>query len=145
MKTVILSFVGLLLAVASVNTASAQATKLKSLTATDMGNSLQICYDVAGLGNVSQTKLTITYSAVVTTECTNPAGNVAPGQTKTLNNQSVNIMVSVNNGRAVGCETIGGFTPGSCPNSQWTSAVKDVSFSNVSISIGGKTFRTSVQ
>ena len=145
MKTVILSFLGLAFAALTANTASAQATKLKSLSATDMGNSLQICYDVAGLGNVSSTSLTITYSAVVTTECTNPAGNVAPGQTKTLANQSVTRQVAVSNGRAVGCETIGGFTPGACPNNQWTGSVKDVSFSNVSISIGGKTFRTSVQ
>ena len=104
-------------------------------------NRLRVCFDIAGLGNVSQTNLTVNYTVTVTTTCTNPAGQIAPGQTKT-STSSQPFVVSVNNGRANDCVTTNAPIPGSCPNGKWTGTVSDASYSNVSISIGGKTFRT---
>jgi hypothetical protein len=134
---IILSSVIALVALFSANTAQSQV--LKSLTTTDQGNTLEVCFDVAGLGNVTQTKLVVNFTSVSTTECTNKGGNVAPGQTKTVSG-SQEFMVAVRNGRAVDCVVTTEPTPGKCPGGFSGGTVTDVTFSNASISIGGKTF-----
>jgi hypothetical protein len=90
-------------------------------------------YDLAGVGNADATaNLSTTYSGTVL--CTNPAGNVAPGQTKypTLNVSSGRL--SPKNGRL----TIPSLASTSdtatieaalmentkCPNRQWTKSVQ---------------------
>lgn len=142
MKARMLTFLIALVALLSFGYANAQNPHLMSpLTSTDNGITLTVCYDIAGIGNVSQTKLTITYDAEVISECTNPGGNVAPGQTKRIRKVAEDFIVEVKNGRARGCSTTQNvFEPGRCPNGQWTGAVTDVIFSNISITIAGKTF-----
>jgi hypothetical protein len=129
------------IALFSVNAASAQNPMLKSpLTFTDLGTTVQVCFDIAGLGNVSQTKLSLTFTAVVTTECTNQGGNVAPGLTRTVQTTQ-DFLVAVSNGRATGCVVSTEPAAGKCPNGNFTADVTDAQFSNVSVTIGKKTFK----
>jgi hypothetical protein len=130
----------------SVATASAQnAHEMAPTTATDLGTTLKVCYDIAGLGNVSTTQLTVNYTATITTECTNNGGNVAPGQTK-VQKGSQTFTVAVNNGRATGCVTTeNNFTPGKCPNGNWTGTITDVTFTSASVTVAKKTFTATLQ
>jgi hypothetical protein len=134
---ILLSSIIAVVALCSVNTAQSQ--NLKSLTSTDQGNTLEVCFDIAGLGNVSQTKLVLNFTSTATTECTNKGGNVAPGQTKTTAG-SQEFLVTVRNGRAVDCVVTTEPTAGKCPGGFFGGTVTGVTFSDVSISIGGKTF-----
>ena len=133
----IFSSVIAMLALFTVSTVHAQV--LKSLTVTDLGNTLKVCYDIAGLGNVSSTDITLTYTATVTTECVNQGGNVAPGQTKTTTT-SETFTAPVRNGRTVGCYTTTEPQPGTCPPGFAGGRVTDVTFTNVTLTVQGKTF-----
>jgi hypothetical protein len=141
MKRFLQAFAIAAITLLSVNKVSAQNAHLMApLTATDNGLTATICYDIAGLGNVSETQLTLSYSAVVTTECTNYGGNVAPGQTK-VNKVTETFKVPVSNGRATGCvDTKSVFPAGKCPNGNWTGSVTDVTFSNITVTVAKKTF-----
>ena len=134
---ILISSVLALVALFSVSTA--QARNLKSLTVTDQGNTLKVCYDVAGLGNVSETDITISYKATVTTECVNNGGNVAPGQTKTFTG-SETFTAPVRNGRTRGCFTTTEPQPGSCPPGFAGGRVSGVTFENVTLTVQGKQF-----
>lgn len=140
MKKVFQSIAIIAIALFTVANASAQNPQLKApLTVTDNGKTLTVCFDIAGLGNVSQTQLTVNFTSTITTICTNNGGNVAPGLVKTAKG-SQTFMVPVSNGRTTGCVTTTEPTPGRCPGGQ-TASVSDVSFSNVSVTVAGKTFR----
>jgi hypothetical protein len=140
MKKVFKFFSIIAITLLTVSKASAQNPHLLSpLNVTDNGTTLTVCYDMAGLGNVTQTALTVNFTQTITTICTNNGGNVAPGLVKTVKG-SQTFMVAVTNGRATGCVTTTEPAPGKCPNGQ-TASVSDVSFSNVSVSIEGKTFK----
>lgn len=147
MKTRISAFVLLLIALLSYGTTSAQSVNVKSLTATDLGTQLRVVFDVAGLGNVSSTPATVTFDAVLKTQCVNPSGkNSPPGQDQELNNFSQTEDVMVRNGRARGTILVPkeGFTvtaaEAGCPNSMFTPIVTDAIFSNIVFTIGGESF-----
>lgn len=150
MKARIFSLLFALLAVFAFNDAFAQGKPDKNignphlqgpLYATHTGLFLEVCFDVAGLGNVSETDLVIKYDAFVETECENPAGNVAPGQSQQFKGETEDFKVKVSNGRASDCKTTTQtFSAGKGPNPKWDCKVVKVTYSNISISIGGKTF-----
>ncbi|GAB3235468.1 hypothetical protein GCM10027346_25230 [Hymenobacter seoulensis] len=142
MKTKFITLLILLLAIFNINTVQAQSIKEKEpLIAYDLGKLVKVCYDVAGLGNLTSVDVTLTYDAYVYTQCTNPGDNIAPGQSKSYPSNSETITVPVRNGRIHGCVTSTKVFPaGDCPNSKWTGSVSDVTFTNVKLTVLGKSF-----
>ena len=129
--------------VASVATIASAAVRFhQGPTCRDIGTQLQCSGNVSGLG---QEQLTVDVSATGTgtVECTNPAGNVAPGQTFTTNVSGTGTFDVDKNGRAnFTVTTIAPTAPaGSCPNPKWTAAVTDVTFGTVTLTgtQGGQT------
>jgi|SRR5215217_4449507 len=103
-------------------------------TCTDNGLTLTCTGNVSGLGQ-EQLTVDITSTATATVECTNPAGNVAPGQTFTTNVGGTGTFDVDKNGRATfSVTTEEPIAPAdSCPNPQWSAAVTDVTFGDVTI------------
>lgn len=110
-------------------------------TISDNGTTLSFCAKLAGLGNNKMVTVVLTTTATVTTQCTNPGGNVAPGQTKTVTLTKSGEFSSDKNGNVVFCLTTDTPTPGSCPNGKWTGMVTDVSFSGSAVLVNGKRVR----
>jgi hypothetical protein len=120
------------LAVAAV--ASAAVNFRSGPTCRDLGTTLNCTGNVSGLG---QEPLTVTISspATATVTCTNPAGNLAPGQTFTFTASGTQTVQVDKNGRATFNLTTATPTApaNSCPNPMWTAAVTDVSFGTVTL------------
>src|SRR5688500_17159489 len=114
MKHTNLSSIITFIALFIVSTATAQNPRLKSpLRPTDNGQTLIICYDISGLGNVSQVTMTLTYDATVFGECFNPGNREesVPAHNRVVSDVGQDFAVPVHNGRAVGCfETTDTFT-----------------------------------
>jgi hypothetical protein len=106
-------------------------------TCTDTGTTVTCDGKVAGLGG---TTFTILVSAQGTAEvtCTNPAGNVAPGQSFdfTASGQSGPFPTPRNGQSPYTVSTNApSAPPGSCPNPQWTATVTDVEFTTATITL----------
>ena len=106
-------------------------------TYTDIGTQVQCTGKVAGLG---ETTFTINVSAPGTAivECTNPGGNVAPGQTFTTTvTGTTGPVPTPRNGQYQFDVTTTAPTapPGSCPNPMWTATVTDVQFTTATITL----------
>jgi hypothetical protein len=110
---------------------------VQTQTCTDVGTQVQCSGKVAGLGGTTF-EITIVAAGEATVECTNPGGNVAPGQTfdftaagssgpqPTPRNGSVRYTLT----------TVAPSAPaGSCPNPQWTPSVVDVEFTTATITL----------
>ena len=139
MKKIILSCAIALIALFSVSTARAQNIHfIGSPTITDLGTQLQFCGKLAGLGNSQLVTITLSTTATTITTCTNPGGNVAPGQTKTGTVSTSGTFQSSKNGSVTFCLTTDAPTPGKCPNGNWTGQVTDVTFNNSTISVNGQ-------
>ncbi|HEX5877075.1 MAG TPA: hypothetical protein VF468_01910 [Actinomycetota bacterium] len=106
-------------------------------TCTDIGTQVECSGKVAGLGGTTFTIL-VSAPGTATVECTNPAGNVAPGQTfdTTATGQS-GPFPTPRNGQARFTVTTEApaAPPGSCPNPQWTAEVVDVEFGDATITL----------
>lgn len=101
-------------------------------TCRDIGTQVQCTGKVAGLGGTTFT-ITVTATGIASVQCTNPAGNVAPGQSfETDLSGSSGPFATPRNGQSR--FTVSSNAPsapaGSCPNSQWTAAVTDVEFTS---------------
>jgi hypothetical protein len=118
-------------ALAFPGTAAAQSGHfVGTQTCTDIGTQVQCNGKVAGLGGTTFT-ITVQAAGTATVECSNPAGNVAPGQAfgftaagssgpfATPRNGSAKYTVTTNAPSA---------PAGSCPNPKWTATVTDVTF-----------------
>ena len=137
MKTT-LQTLAILVMSAFITTASAQNIHFVSgPTITDQGNTVQLCAKLAGLGNNKLIVVSLYTTRTITTTCTNPAGHIAPGQTRTETSVVSAQYVSDNNGQVTFCVNSNTPTPGSCPNGQWTGAVTDVSFTNTWVAVNG--------
>src|SRR5215212_9846140 len=103
-------------------------------TCTDNGLTLTCTGNVSGLGS-TDLDVTLTSTATATVECTNPAGNVAPGQTFTTDVSASGTFTPGPNGRAdITLTTTAPTAPaGSCPNPGWSAAVTDVTFGDVTL------------
>jgi hypothetical protein len=146
MKAKILSFAIAFITLLSSNNAIAQNVVVKmDPYAVDLGKDLKLCIDFAGLGNISSVGITVSYTADVYTLCYNKGqdkkdGGPVPGLTKNIGG-SETISFPVHNGRAKGCKPLGlTFTAGSCPSGNMRGEVSDVVFTNISITVNGKTF-----
>jgi hypothetical protein len=101
-------------------------------TCRDIGTQVQCTGKVAGLGGTTFT-ITVQAQGTAVVTCTNPAGNVAPGQnfTATVTGTS-GPFATPRNGQAGFRVTSNAPTapPGSCPNPMWTATVTDVIFTS---------------
>jgi hypothetical protein len=104
------------------------------VTCTDIGTQLQCSGKVAGLGSTTF-RIEVTASGQASVVCTNPGGNVAPGQ-------SFDFTAAGNTGelatprsgqfRFTNLQTTAPTAPANaCPNPQWTGTVSDVAFSGM--------------
>ena len=105
---------------------------------TDNGNTLTFCAKLVGLGNNQMVTVVLNTVATITTQCSNPAGNIAPGQTKTATLSKSGNFMSDKNGTVTFCLTTEVPSPGKCPNGQWTGTVTEVSFANSYVAVNGK-------
>jgi hypothetical protein len=101
-------------------------------TCTDIGTQVQCSGKVAGLGGTTFT-ITVSAEGTASVTCTNPAGNVAPGQSfSTGVTGSSGPFTTPRNGQAK--YTVMSNAPsapaGSCPNPKWTATVTDVTFTS---------------
>jgi hypothetical protein len=105
-------------------------------TFTDNGRTLTASGSLAGLGN-QNIDVVVTATGTATVTCTNPAGNVAPGQTFTTTVTGSDTDIQVKNGRAFfSATTAEPVAPaGSCPNPKWSAAVGDVTFTSATITV----------
>jgi hypothetical protein len=106
-------------------------------TCTDEGTTVECSGKVAGLGGTTFTIL-VSAQGTASVTCTNPGGNVAPGQSfdftaagqsgpfPTPRNGQARFTVSTNAPSA---------PPGSCPNPMWTATVTDVAFTTATITL----------
>src|SRR5919108_5442819 len=119
-------------------TASAQSGHFVGTpTCTDIGTQVQCTGKVAGLGGTTFT-ITVSAPGTATVTCTNPAGNVAPGQSfSTTVAGTSGPFPTPRNGQARFTVTSNTPTapPGSCPNPKWTATVTDVEFGDATITL----------
>jgi hypothetical protein len=103
---------------------------------TDLGTTLGVTGTIAGLGT-GAVDIVVTASGTGTIECTNPGGNVAPGQTKELTVSGAQTNVTPEHGRVdFSVATTAPEAPqDACPNDQWTPSVVDVDFTSATITV----------
>jgi hypothetical protein len=104
-------------------------------TCRDIGTQVQCTGKVAGLGGTTF-MITVTAPGTGSIECTNPAGNVAPGQSfDTTVGGSIGPIPTPRNGQfTFRLTTADPSAPaGSCPNRKWTADVVDVEFTGDAI------------
>ena len=106
-------------------------------TCTDEGTTVECKGKVAGLGGTTFT-ISVTAPGMASVECTNPGGNVAPGQNfNTTVAGSSGPFATPRNGQfrfTVESDTPTA-PPGSCPNDMWTAEVIDVAFGDATITL----------
>jgi hypothetical protein len=101
-------------------------------TCTDIGTQVRCTGKVAGLGGTTFT-ITVSAEGTASVTCTNPAGNVAPGQSfDTDVTGTSGPFATPRNGQArfTVTSTAPSAPPGSCPNPMWTATVTDVEFTS---------------
>ena len=106
-------------------------------TCTDIGTQVSCDGKVAGLGGTTF-EITVDAVGVASVECTNPGGNVAPGQSfSTTVAGTSGPLATPRNGQfrfTVESDTPSA-PPGSCPNAMWTASVADVEFGDATITL----------
>jgi len=112
-------------------------------TSVDAGTQLVVSGKIAGLGEGDVTIL-VTADGVASVECSNPAGNVAPGQTTAVSAAGLQVFPSPKNGNLVfSVSTVAPSIPSSAcvdnSGKQWSAAATDVAFSGgvITVSQGG--------
>jgi hypothetical protein len=106
-------------------------------TCTDEGTFLECTGKVAGLGGTTF-RIDVSASGVADVTCTNPAGNVAPGQSFSFAGAgSTGDQPTTTNGQfQFSVETISPTAPArSCPNPKWTATVTDVAFGDATLTL----------
>ena len=106
-------------------------------TCRDIGTQVRCTGKVAGLGGTTFS-ITVTAPGTATVECTNPGGNVAPGQTfDTTVAGTTGPQPTPRNGqfRFTLTSAAPSAPPGSCPNPMWTASVEDVEFGDATITL----------
>src|SRR5919112_4315725 len=109
-------------------------------TCTDEGTQVQCTGKVAGLGGTTFEITVDAADAIATVECTNPGGNVAPGQDTTVDvagttdpqptprNGQFRFNILTDDPEPLPA------TP-TCPNNQWTPNIVDVTFTDATVTL----------
>ena len=130
-RRILATFMGTVMALGIAGVALAQSGHfVGDPVCTDIGTQLRCTGKVAGLGG-STFQITATAPGIATVECTNPAGNTAPGQQfRTTSSGGTGSIPTPRNGAFRFNVTSGAPTAParSCPNPQWTATVTDVTF-----------------
>jgi hypothetical protein len=103
----------------------------------DIGTQVRCTGKVAGLGGTTF-EITVSAPGTASVECTNPAGNVAPGQSFTTTVAGTSgPLATPRNGqfRFTVVSDTPSAPPGSCPNPKWTATVVDVEFGDATITL----------
>jgi hypothetical protein len=104
---------------------------------TDEGTTVECTGKVAGLGGTTF-EITVSAPGTASVECTNPGGNVAPGQSfSTTVAGTSGPLATPRNGQfrfRVESDTPSA-PPGSCPNPMWSAEVVDVEFGDATITL----------
>jgi hypothetical protein len=117
-----------------------------SLSSKDNGTTETVCGKLTGLGNGDVT-ISLVGTGTQTTECTNPAGNFAPGNPGEIVVSGVTTLPSteIKNGTVSFCVTTDDPSCDTakecgCPNNNWTATVTDVEFNTLTLIVeqGGK-------
>jgi hypothetical protein len=107
-------------------------------TCRDIGTQVQCTGKVAGLGGTTF-ELTVTAPGTATTTCTNPGGNVAPGQTTTVTATGTTGPQPTPRNGSFNFRNLTTAAPappaGACPNSQWTPTITDVEFGDATLTL----------
>ena len=108
-------------------------------TCSDVGTQVQCRGKVAGLGGTTF-EITIEAPGTATVECTNPGGNVAPGQdTAVTVAGTTGPQPTPRNGAAAFNITTDDPEPlpatPTCPNEMWTPNIVDVTFTNATLTL----------
>jgi hypothetical protein len=108
-------------------------------TCTDIGTQVQCSGKVAGLGGTTFT-ITVEADGIASVECTNPGGNVAPGQDTAVNvSGSSGPLATPRNGQFRFSLTSADPEPlpptPTCPNNQWTPNIVDVTFGDATLTL----------
>lgn len=111
----------------------------RTVNCRDVGTQVQCSGKVAGLGGTTF-EITVEAGGTATVTCTNPGGNVAPGQ-----NTSVTVagtttpLPTPRNGNftfSISSDDPNPLPPTpTCPNDQWTPTITDVSFTTATLSL----------
>lgn len=156
----ILSLALALVALLSVSTASAQKEPKPGVHENEPSTfrkdtrdqSLIVCYDIGGLGNVSTVNATVRYNSRVDTYCLTKGGghgdetNPIPAFSDTDEDVNVPITLQVRNGRAVGCTDLNNTI--TCAQDLCSPGLRTTctaTYSNVRIIVLGHTFTASAQ
>ena len=108
-------------------------------TCRDAGVTVECTGKVAGLGGTTFT-ITVEAAGIATVECTNPGGNVAPGQDTEVDvSGSSGPLATPRNGQfRFNLESDDPnplpATP-TCPNAQWTPTITDVTFGDATVTL----------
>jgi hypothetical protein len=108
-------------------------------TCTDIGTQVQCSGKVAGLGGTTFT-ITVEADGIASVECTNPGGNVAPGQDTAVNvSGSSGPLATPRNGQFRFSLTSTDPEPlpptPTWPNNQWTPNIVDVTFGDATLTL----------
>jgi len=127
----------LAVALAAVPALAANPHFIGAPTASDEGTTLNVTGSIAGLGN-ADIDVEVVALGTATVTCSNPAGNVAPGQDTSVTATGTQTGIEVKNGRAFfDVTTVTPTVPNypTCPNPKWTATVTDVDFDSYTINV----------
>lgn len=141
MKKFMISF-ALALAVLAFGASSALAQSghfVGTPTCTDIGTQVRCTGKVAGLGGTTF-EITVEAEGIASVECTNPGGNVAPGQdTAVTVAGTTDPLPTPRNGQYRFSLTSDDPEPlpatPTCPNNQWTPDIVDVTFTTATLTL----------
>jgi hypothetical protein len=131
--------VALVAALTVVGVAAAQSGHFLNNTSCTEGTTSVSCnYSVAGLGSTTF-EVRIAAQGVATVTCTNPGGNIAPGQDTSITaTGTTGPQPTPRNGRVNGSISTNPITvpnTPTCPNASWTATVTSVNFSSVTLTL----------
>jgi hypothetical protein len=120
--------------------ASAQSGHfVQTQTCTDEGTTVECSGKVAGLGGTTF-EITVEADGIASVECTNPGGNVAPGQDTAVTVEgTTEPLPTPRNGQfryTLATDDPEPLPPTpTCPNAQWTPDIVDVTFTTATITL----------
>jgi hypothetical protein len=138
LRTMVVATAALVVMLATAAVALAQSGHFVGTpVCTDEGTTVECRGKVAGLGGTTF-EITVSAPGTASVECTNPGGNVAPGQsfTTTATGTSGPLATPRNGSFRFTVESdTPSAPPGSCPNAMWSAEVVDVEFGDATITL----------